>query len=407
MDKISVRQICFLFLAMMPLTKLILYPATVSYWSANDLLLSAALNFVAEGAILALLLLLTKKTEKTFFDLLRSAFGKIGAKIVYGIFALYFAFSALLPVLEHKGFVLQILYENVPSILSFVPLFGVTFFACIKGFKTIGRTADLAMPIFLLSFLGLLFLSVMQADYSALLPIAAAPPKRLLQGSLFGLPWYGDSLCVLFFLGHFRNEKHTAKKILFSFGGGAVATLLFLATFYGIYADIAVKQQNALAHISKYTTAYTSLGRIDLFFVFALTLVSIFYLCVPLQLSVHCVRKIFDDCNPVFPSAALNLAFLVLVIVFNYSYLKIQTLYTQRLWWIYLIFCYALPALSLFLLLFRRKDKTLLRFEQTEETENKNAAERAPSLLQKKMNVSPKRAQKSPSVPKNNERGAS
>ena len=53
MDKLKLRQICFLFAAVLPVTKLIIYPSTLSYYVKNDLLLSAAVSFLAEGVVVA------------------------------------------------------------------------------------------------------------------------------------------------------------------------------------------------------------------------------------------------------------------------------------------------------------------------------------------------------------------
>ena len=53
MDKLKLRQICFLFAAVLPVTKLIIYPSTLSYYAKNDLLLSAAVSFLAEGVVVA------------------------------------------------------------------------------------------------------------------------------------------------------------------------------------------------------------------------------------------------------------------------------------------------------------------------------------------------------------------
>ena len=121
MDKIKLRQICFLFAAVMPVTKMIIYPATVSYYVKNDLLLSAALNLLLMGAVLALVVFLSYRTDMTFFDLLQNTFGRVAARVIYGIFALFFALSALLPLMEQKGFVTQIFYENIPSVIAFAP----------------------------------------------------------------------------------------------------------------------------------------------------------------------------------------------------------------------------------------------------------------------------------------------
>lgn len=113
--KLCVRQICFLFAAVLPVTRLLVYPATLSFWAKNDLLFAAGMSFVLEGAAVAAAVFLASRTQKTFFELLESNFGKTAARAVYLLFALFFAFSAFLPILEQRGFVLQVFYENLPS----------------------------------------------------------------------------------------------------------------------------------------------------------------------------------------------------------------------------------------------------------------------------------------------------
>ena len=349
MDKIKLRQICFLFAGMMPLTKMIVYPAMLAYHAKNDLLLAALADFLLEGAVIALVMFLASRTDRTFFDLLQNTFGKIAAKIVYGLFAAFFLFSAILPVLEQKSFVLQVFYENVPSFLSFAPFFAVSFFASVKGFKSIGRAADIALPVTALSLAVILLLSLPQAEFAALLPVGGAGFRGIFSGSLYGLNWYTDCLYPLFFLGHFKYEKRGAAKVMLSYAAGAAAVLLFLAVFYAIFSDIALRQINTLAQISKYTTAFTTLGRIDLFFIFAAALPLVFYLCVPAQMCVHCIRKIVPAAGPVLPAALVNGALLAAAVFLKYSFYEVQTLFTQKLWWVFALFCYALPELSLLL----------------------------------------------------------
>lgn len=361
MDKIKLRQICFLFAVMMPITKTIVYPATLAYRSRNDLLWSALCNLLLEGIVIALVMLLAKRTKCTFFDLLQNSFGNTATKIIYGLFALFFFLSALLPLMEQKNFVTLELYENVPPVISFAPFFALCFYACTKGFKTIGRVADIAMPIFAFCFAAILLLAVPHADYAALLPVGDTGAKGIFGGALHGMNWYTDCLYPLFFLGHFEYEKKAMLKTLGAYAAGAFAVLLFLATFYGIYSDIAVLQYNTLAEISKYTTAGTSLGRVDLLFVFALTLVLIFYCCVPVQMCVHCIRKVFGGCSPIIPAAVVNVLLLVFSIFFNYSFVELQTLFTQKLWFVFAIFAYVIPVLSL-----------LLRREPKNKTEEKH-----------------------------------
>ena len=354
MDKLKLRQICFLFAAVLPVAKLIIYPSTLSYYAKNDLLLSAGLNFLAEGIVIALVMWLSSRTDRTLFDLLRYTFGEVAAKTLYVLLALFLLFSAALPVLEQKIFVMQVLYENVPSLLSFTPFFAVCCFACVKGLKTIGRIADISLPVFALAFTALILLALPHADLGALQPAGAAGVRGIFTGSLFGLPWFTECLFPLLFLGHFRYEKGGMWKVLASFAAGAGAVLLYLAVFYGIFEELSILSQYPLAHIAKYSTIYTTLGRADFLFIFSIALVCIFYLCIPVQLSVHCFRKAFPHLAPVFPAAGANLLLLVLAIVFNYSFNAVQTFMMRYAFPVFLLFCYALPLLSLLL---RKKPK--------------------------------------------------
>lgn len=346
MDKLKLRQICFLFAAVLPVTKLIIYPSTLSYYAKNDLLLSAAVSFLAEGVVVAAVMLLARRTRCTLYDLLQNTFGQVTAKVVYLLLAAFLFFSALLPALEQKNFVTQILYENVPSYLSFTPFFAVCCFACVKGFKTVGRMADVAMPIFAIAFAVLILLAVPHADFGALQPAGAAGARGIFSGSLFGLPWFSECLYPLLFLGHFGYEKGGLWKVLLSFFIGAGAVLLLLAVFYGIFEDLSILTQYPLAHIAKYSTAGTTLGRVDFFFVFALTLVYIFCLCLPLQLCVHCIRKAFPRLAPLLPALAVNAALLALTVLFNYSFNAVQTFYMRYAFPVFLLFSYALPLCS-------------------------------------------------------------
>lgn len=92
----------------------------------------------------------------------------------------------------------------------------------------------------------------------------------------------------------------------------------------------------------------------DYLFIFAIALVMIFRLCVPVQMCVHCVCKTLG-CKPLIPSAVINVLLLALTIFFNYSFLELQTLFTQKLWFIFALFAYLLPAAALLL---KRRERT-------------------------------------------------
>ena len=249
----------------------------------------------------------------------------------------------------------QVLYETAPTVLSFAPFFAVGLFACLKGFRSIGRICDLALPVFVVCYAVLMLLALPYADLSELLP-AGQNGAGILRGWVYGLTRYTDCLYPLFFLGHFDYEKGGTAKMMGAFAFGTAAAMFFLAVFYGIFSDIAVLQQNALAQISKYTTAFTLLGRVDLIFIIAMTLLLVFAMCVPLQMCTHCVCESLR-CKPALPALVLNLLMLALAVMLNYSFREVQTLYAEKLWIVFAVLCYAVPAAALLLRKKRKGEK--------------------------------------------------
>ncbi len=348
MNKIKLRQICFLFIGMMPITKLLMYPSILPYYAKNDVVLSAAINFILQGIVIGFVLWLSKKTDCTFFQLLQNTFGKIIATIIYIIFILFLLFSSFMLITEQKAFVINTLYENTHTYFNFMPFFIVSFFACSKGLKTIGRVADLCMPIFLFAFIAIIGLSLSNINFSSILPIGGGK-LGIFKGNLISSCWYTDCLYPLFFLGHFQYEKKSFLKIGISYGIGAICVMLFLAIYYGLYGDITILRQNSIAHIAKFTTAFTSIGRVDYVFVFTLTLVHVFYTIVPLQFASNGLIELFPKCNNILASAIINFIILLFIWMFTYDFSSIQIFYSQYFWIFASIFAYILPICAIFL----------------------------------------------------------
>lgn len=349
MDKIKVRQICFILACMLPLTKTIIYPTVLVYGVGHDLLWSALINLIAEGLIIFSIMRLSKKTDKTLFELIENTFGNIAARVLYALFAIFFLAIAILPVMEQKSFVVNVFYENIPSFISFAPFFGLSVFASVKGIKSIGRMADVLMPVFVVSFIALILFSLPEAKFGELLPILSATPlKKLFYTSYSSLSWFADCVFLLFFIGNFKYEKNATLKVMLSYGIGAALTLLFLAVFYSIFGSIALRQQYTLAQISKYTTFGSSLGRVDFIFIYALTLILAFYLTIPLVLCTHCVKKAFNS-KTLLPAVATNFALSLFVFLFNGSFGSLQTFMTRKAGLFFILFCYALPLAAWFL----------------------------------------------------------
>ncbi|MDE6001062.1 MAG: hypothetical protein K2G96_01880, partial [Clostridia bacterium] len=121
--KISVRQICFIMLAYTAASRLLLYPTNLSMLCGRDLLFPALIDFGVQAVIVWAIAYLCSRTDKTFFGLIEGTLGNITARIVYGLFALFFIVCTIIPLFEQKLYVHAIFYDTVPSLLVFLPFF--------------------------------------------------------------------------------------------------------------------------------------------------------------------------------------------------------------------------------------------------------------------------------------------
>lgn len=285
------RQLCFFAAFLAPASKLLAAPALLSYFAKGDLLLPALAHYLLQGCVLAAILFLASRSEKGFFGLVEERLGKPAARIAYGAYALYFAFSVLSPLLDFERFVYTAFFDTAPSMCIFCTFFLFSGFVCVKGARSFGRSADLAMPLFLVSFAGLFILSAGTADFSNLLPLFGTPISSSAAGFKETLGHFSDTALFLPLLDAYRYKKGDGKKIALSFAGGGAFVLVFLALFYGVFGPLAPRQEFAFAKTAQYFPGLAVVGRFDLLLLYMMTVVLLFYYAFILQSCVYCFTR--------------------------------------------------------------------------------------------------------------------
>ena len=344
--KISVRQICFIMFAYTAATKLLLFPTVLSLDCGRDLLLPALINFVICGIVVWSLSYLSSRTEKTFFQLLEGTFGNVFARIIYALFAVMFMFAAVLPVFEQKQYVHAIFYDTTPSFTVFLPFFVFSVYAASKKFTNIGRCADICMPIFTVCIFAIFAMSFLEVEGGNLMPMFRTPANRIFGSSLGTAYSFVEPCWLLMFMGHYKYKKGDAAKITFSYAGGAVAVLLFLAVFYGIYGAITPSRTFAVARISLFFPAIETMGRIDLILLLVMEIVMLFAVVLNIQLAVHCIASVIGVSGYGPVSLAVNLAIGAVVVFTSNMYQDVYTVYFKWLWIMFIAFAVAFPLLA-------------------------------------------------------------
>lgn len=345
-SNISVRQICFIMLAYTVVGKLSTYPTVLSYYCERDLLFPALIDFFIEGIIVWGVAYLCSRTDKTFFGLLRGTIGDIGARIVFGLFAVMFLFAALLPLFEQELYVHTIFYDTVPPLAIFVPFFIFAIYAGSKRFENIGRCADLCMPIFVITMFVIFVMSCGEAKWDNLLPVLTTPAKDIFSTAAGSLFRFVEPCWLLMFMGRFKYKKGDAAKITASYAVGAVIVIFFLATFYSIYGGLAPSRTYAISRTSLFFSALETVGRIDLIMLYVLETVMLFGLVLNIQLAVYAISECSGWENRAIISLIVNVALAAVLIGCDGFYNNIYNLYNQWLWIFFLIFTVLIPCLA-------------------------------------------------------------
>lgn len=344
--KINVRQICFIMLAYTAATKLLMYPTILSRQCGRDLLFPAALSFLIEGIVIWAVAYLCSRTDKTFFELLEGTVGNIGARIVFGFFALFFLIAALVPVFEQKQYIHNIFYDTVPSLSIFLPFFVFAVYAASKRLANIGRCADICLPIFLVCMAFLFAMAFSEVEWDDFLPVLKTPATRLLSGLSGTALNFAEPCWLLMLMGHFKYKKGDAAKITVSYAGGAAIVLLFLTVFYGMYGAVAPSRTFAIARTSLFFPAIESLGRIDILILMVLEIVMLFALVLNIQFAVQCISKCVGWDNLPVLSLIVNAALMVILITCDNRYNAIYQLYFKWAWIVFVIFTILIPLLA-------------------------------------------------------------
>lgn len=345
---VHARQIAFAGAFILPMSKLLEAPSILAKHAGGDLLFPAVLHFLIQTLVLLGLLYAASKSETPLIDRLKNALGK-WIYPFYGLYAAYFLLHAALPLLDAEKFVYATYFDTAPTLFSFGVFFLLSAFVCTKGIKAVGRCADLCLFLFLLPFLALSFMALSKTDFSHLLPFFGTRISKSVTAFEYTSPHFSDAILLLPLIANLRYQKNDGVKIVAGYAGGALLTTFFLAIFYALYASLAGREHYAFAKIGQYFPALSVVGRIDLLFVYFLSIVLLFYTCLPLQYVTYSLSAIFKTERKTLISALLNLGLLIAVLFLNRHYNGFYKVISQRLYSVFWLLANLLPLTLLLL----------------------------------------------------------
>lgn len=342
-NKISVRQISFIILAYSTVTKLIIYPSFMAHAAGNALIFPALFSAVLQTVVVWAVSFLSSRTDKTFFELLKDTVGVIAAKVIFFLFALFFIFNAVVPMVEQQLLVRDAFYDTIPALVTFLPFFFFAVYAGSKRFTNSGRVADLCLPIFAVALACIFIMSIAECRADNLLPVLKQPFGEVAGATLASISRFTEPAFLLMYLGHFKYKKGDCTKITLAYAVSGLLVVAFLAVFYCVYGELAQTRPIALTSMSLYFSAIDLVGRIDLIAIYALDIVMLFALVLNIQMSAYCLEKTFNWKNRAAYSLIICGVLLVITFICNNNFDYLQTVAGKWFWIVALIFADVVP----------------------------------------------------------------
>ena len=333
------------------------------------MLIAALFGLGIEFIPFCCLLLLCKRTKTAPIEALERRCGTLTARIFCGVYGVFLLFYAALPLLDLEKFSHAAFSDTSPTFFIFAPFFVLSGFICTKGLSAYGRAADLLPVLFLLPIVGLLGMSLTEADFTRLLPVVEKPLSVSLKAVWKTTAYFSFGGLLLPMMSAYQYHDGDEKKLLPAFGVGAALTLLFLATFFAVFGIMGEKEHYAVMKLAQYFPALKFVGRIDLLLVYTLSIGLFYYTALPLNLFTECFTRCFSLRKKWITASVLSVGLLLFTLFCNKYNNAIHAFFAEAMPPVFLLFSVLLPIA--FLLLFGQKRQG--RYENNHKNEKKEA----------------------------------
>lgn len=276
--QISTKQfVCVQFLIALAI-KMFMLPALMLRIIGKDSYIVMLIWIGVETVNLTFVLLLARRNpDKTMFDILGEAFGKVVSRIIVGMLALFALAKSVLIVGELKMFFSITMYDEINWTIMALPLMALLAAFAIRSLRATGRTSEIVAPFVLVCtlILGGLIIGDMQGD--DLLPFLEDGFSPVAKGITMFPMWFGDITVLLLFVGNIKIGRgffiaSYAAKLL-----AGAAVMLFSCTLFATYANIntLIDYGHNISNMSQFSMGSQDYGRFDLIF-YCVWLLSVF-----------------------------------------------------------------------------------------------------------------------------------
>lgn len=161
--------------------------------------------------------------------------GKFLGKILGLGYILFFHVFSFLIMRQFMEAMKISLLENTPIWFIGLCFALVGSYGALLGIEVIARSAQFIFPLFIVSFISIIFFAFQDIELKQLFPILEGGVGPIIKASLSPASWFGESVILAFLLPHINKPKEIFRKsswallmVILVFSGDILLTLLLL-----------------------------------------------------------------------------------------------------------------------------------------------------------------------------------
>lgn len=267
--QVSTRQFVVVQFLVALAVKMFMLPALMLRVVGKDSYIVMLVWIAFEFVDLTFVVLLARRNpDKTMYEILTDAFGKVVSRVIVALFTLFVCAKGLLVLGELKTFFIITMYADINWVVMLIPLMALLCAFGIRSLRSIGRTAELITPVIVVSTLVLSGLLLGDIEFANLLPVMENGFAPIKKGMLTFPMWFGDVSFLLMFLGNIKINRGFIWKSYLSKLVATALVMLFSVTLFSTYANVStlIDYGNNVSNMTQLSMGAQDNGRFDLMF---------------------------------------------------------------------------------------------------------------------------------------------
>lgn len=264
MNQLTSKQVGVLMSLSILSLKLFILPSEMSRYAGTNCYISLIISLFIEFLFILIILWVMKKNpNKSIFELLELKFGKLFARCISVVLALYFIGKSFIAMKELQNFLVQLLFEHISWWKYVIPLVAVLLYILNKSLRTFARSIQFFYYFIIIGAGITLILPIKELDLVNLLPIFGEGIMPVLKGSFFTSFHFVDFMVLFILMGRSKYTKDTSKTVikysLFTYA----FIILFYVFYVGLFSNILVNEGLLVSDVPLYSNYPSTNGRLE------------------------------------------------------------------------------------------------------------------------------------------------